>query len=245
MENKINLYERYTSTSALAKKGVLDEAVLTWSEGYFKSHYTKLLPINKDSSILEVGCGYGRYLKAMLAMGYSNCYGIDISEQQVEYAKTKLNINNIERADALVWLKNKISEYDCIFVLDVLEHLSNDELIELGIKLHKALKPGGVLIIQVPNGLSPLSPFLWGDLTHKRAFTVTSMEQFLKNINFNNFVFREIGPHIYTYKDYIRKILWLMLCKPLIMSFMKIANGGLFGGIFTANFMVVATKDSK
>lgn len=235
---------RYTATSSLAKE--TDAlSTMTWSKRYFISHYSSSLPKSNTAQILEVGCGYGRYIKTMAEMGYVNCYGIDISDQQIQYAKNNLKLSNVEKADALVWLEKKDSIYDCILVLDVLEHLPNDDLMALGFKLYNALKPGGLLIVQVPNGLAPLSPFLWGDLTHIRAFSVTSMEQFLKNIGFNNIVCSEIGPHIFNFKDYIRKVLWFLFYKPAIMTFMKVVNGGLFGGIFTANFMTVAIKDNN
>lgn len=242
MKTGYNLYDRYSTTSSLTKECDAD-SILTWSKSYFIAHYASLLPKNNTAQILEVGCGYGRYIKTLLDMGYTNCYGIDISAQQIQYAKNKFKLTNVEKADALDWLNEKESIYDCILVLDVLEHLSTDYLMALGVKLYNSLKPGGMLIIQVPNGLAPLSPFLWGDLTHIRAFSVTSMEQFLRNIGFTDFVSSELGPHIFNFKDYFRKILWVLLYKPAILFFMKVVNGGYFGGVFTANFMTVATKD--
>ena len=78
MVNENKLYERYTSTSSLAS--VADEAkVLIWSKGYFRANYSKHLPSNKNVKILEVGCGYGRYMAALSEMGYTNCYGIEAS----------------------------------------------------------------------------------------------------------------------------------------------------------------------
>jgi len=239
-----DLYQCYTTTSALTN-GCDLALTLDWCKSYFIAHYSNFLPKNKTAHILEVGCGYGKYLKILSDMGYINTYGIDISDQQIQYAKNNLKLNNVEKADALNWLEGKDSVYDCILLFDVLEHLSNDYLMALGVKVYNALKPGGVLLVQVPNGLAPLSPFLWGDLTHTRAFTVTSMEQFLRNIGFSNFKFHEIPPHIFNCKDYIRKILWSLFFKPSIMLFLKLANGGIFGGIYTANFKIVATRDNN
>jgi SAM-dependent methyltransferase len=234
-----DLYDRYTSTISLIED---DPDHVKWSSSYFGAQFGKDLPTNKKASILEIGCGYGRYLAALRNMHYENSYGIDISEQQVTYAREKLNLENIERADALKWLEGKESKYDCILLFDVLEHLGNDDLMTLGEKVYKALLPGGKLIIQVPNGMAPLSPFLWGDLTHKRAFTVSSMGQYLRNVGFSNFAFFELAPHIFTCKDFFRKIAWHILYRPMIVAFMMIANGGLMGGVFTANLKTIAIK---
>jgi SAM-dependent methyltransferase len=237
-----DLYDCYTSTISIADE---DSAkLLTWSKCYFKANYINELPIANDANILEIGCGYGRYLIALKELGYTNCYGIDISEQQVSYAINKLNLENIEKADALKWLEGKESKYECILLFDILEHLANDDLMELGGKLYKALHPGGKLIIQAPNGMAPLSPFLWGDLTHKRAFTVTSMRQYLRSIGFSNIYFSELGPHIFSWKDIFRKMLWCMFYKPMIMAFMKVVNGGLMGGVYTANLKTIAIKEN-
>jgi len=67
---KINpLYENYLTTQALASGQDINE-ILNYCHSYFIAHYLKILPSNKDLKILDVGCGYGRYLKSLLTLGY-------------------------------------------------------------------------------------------------------------------------------------------------------------------------------
>jgi len=242
MENKNRLYERYTSTSSLASE-VNEAKVLAWSNGYFRAHYSGMLPSNKNAKILEVGCGYGRYLAALTEMGYTNCYGIDLSSEQVAYAKTVLQLTNVEEADALEWLDGKDAIFDCILGLDILEHFPTDDLLKLGEKIHKVLKPGGTVIFQVPNGMSPLNPITYGDLTHVRAFTPQSMQQFLLYVGFVPVGYFEIPPYVHGIQSAIRRILWMVFIKPVIGFLVRIIHGRVPGGdIYTSNFLTVAKR---
>lgn len=236
MKNNKKLYERYTSTSSLASE--VDEVkVLMWSMGYFRATYTKLLPSDKNAKILEVGCGYGRYLKALSEIGYTNCYGIDLSSEQVAYAKTVLQLTNVEQADALEWLSGKDGMFDCILGLDILEHFPTNDLLKLGEKMFKALKPGGTAIFQVPNGMSPINPFVYGDLTHVRAFTPQSMQQFLLHVGLVPSGYFEIPPD-----GNLRRVLWGMI-KPCIGFLVRIIHGKIMGGhIYTSNFITLAKR---
>lgn len=65
----------------------------------------------------------------------------------------------------------KDQAFDIIYAAHILEHIHN--LVELKNELTRILKPGGIIIVIVPNYLSPDA---WGDDTHCRAF---SKESFL------------------------------------------------------------------
>lgn len=244
MGNKNKLYERYTSTSSLACEAD-KEKVLTWSKGYFRAHYSGLLPSDKNAKLLEVGCGYGRYMAALSEMGYTNCYGIDLSSEQVAYAKTMLQLNNVEQADALEWLDGKDAMFDCILGLDILEHFPTDDLLKLGEKMRKALKPSGTVIFQVPNGMSPLNPITYGDLTHVRAFTPQSMQQFLLHVGLVPTGYFEIPPYVHGIKSAIQRVLWACIVKPTISILVRVIHGKVMGGsIYSSNFIAYANKDS-
>ena len=237
-----NLYQRYTTTSVFST-GVSEDEFLTWSKNYFKTHYKGLLPRDKKARILEVGCGYGKYIAALSDMGYSNCIGVDISPEQIDYAKVKLKLTNVELADAIDWLDDKECLFDCIIGLDLLEHLPTVDLLNLGFRMYKALKPDGVVIFQVPNGISPLNPIVYGDLTHVRAFTPQSMQQFFLHVGFTPKEYYEIPPDIHGLYSGLRRVLWAVLLKPVIGMFVRVLHGRVMGGdIYTSNFIACAKK---
>jgi 2-polyprenyl-3-methyl-5-hydroxy-6-metoxy-1,4-benzoquinol methylase len=236
------IYERYLTTKALANGQDITE-ILNYIQSYFVAHYKKLLPDNKEVKILDVGCGYGRYLKSLLALGYQNCYGIDISEEQINYARDVLRLNNVEKSDAMFWLEDKKSVFDIIFAIDILEHLNDEDLVDLCRKILNSLKPGGKLIVQVPNSLSLINPIIYGDLTHLRAFTVESIKQLFLMAGFNHpFEYYEIPPHNFNATSTLKKILWRLFLKPIINFYIVVTYHRMSPAIYTNNFIAVACK---
>ena len=114
---KVNLYDRYTSTCMLAGEDV--EALLAWGQRYFQYTIRPHLPPDRDARILECGSGYGRHLKALREGGYRRVTGVDISQEQVRYAREKLGLDGIHCADAGTFRSSPPS--DVVLLLDVLE----------------------------------------------------------------------------------------------------------------------------
>jgi len=234
------IYRNYTSTSMLVN---IDEDGMTkLCKAWFKTMLTRYLPIDKKATILDLGCGYGRYVMALNEMDYVNTQGIDISESQVCYARDKMRLSNIKKADALEFLKGKINEYDCILAFDILEHLAEDKLLDLAGLIFCSLKPGGTLIVRVPCAISPFVPNRHWDLTHKRAFTTHSMEQLLLNSGFRAMTHHETLPHLHGVASVVRRIAWAVFFRPFIKIFLLFMHGQTFGGIYTLDMLTVAKK---
>jgi 2-polyprenyl-3-methyl-5-hydroxy-6-metoxy-1,4-benzoquinol methylase len=236
------IFERFFSTKAFIDEQDINEA-LKWSHSYFILNYFKFLPLDKKVKILDIGCGYGRYLLSLLKLGYKNCYGIDISEEQIDYARDVIRINNIEKADAMFWLENKELSFDVILAIDVLEHLNSDDLIVLCKKIYGSLKRGGKFIVQVPNGIAPINPIIYGDLSHVRAFTAESIKQLFLLAGFSSpFEYYEITPHNFNPIHILKKFLWSFILRPIINLFVIITYRRMSPPIYTNNFIAVATK---
>jgi SAM-dependent methyltransferase len=236
---KIDLYENYTSTSVLF--GVDEKEFTRNSAIYFNKNLLQHFGANKDSRILEIGCGYGRYTKAMLEAGYQHVIGIDISKEQVTYAREQLGLSNVYVADAIEYL-DKGEQYDLILLMDVLEHLDLEYAVLLLRKVYENLRPGGRFIIHVPNSLSPFRPSYYGDVTHVRSFSVDSMSQILRMGGFQKFSHYPLPPMALGLKSAIRRLLWLGVISPAIKLLLKISNGSTSGGIYTSNLLTVAVK---
>lgn len=236
------IYEHYLTTQALAN-GQDINSILDYNHSYFVAHYLKLLPDNKEVKVLDVGCGYGRHLKSLHKIGYHNCYGIDISGEQINYARDILRLNNVEKADAIVWLGDKKSAFDMVLAVDILEHLDNNDLVDLCRKVLTCLKPGGKFIVQVPNGISLINPILYGDLTHFRVFTVESIKQLFLITGFiPPFEYYEIPPHNFNAISALKKILWKLFLKPIINFYIVVTYHRMSPAIYTNNFIAVAHK---
>jgi 2-polyprenyl-3-methyl-5-hydroxy-6-metoxy-1,4-benzoquinol methylase len=143
-----------------------------------------LLPANKDARIMDVGCGYGYALLAVRTLGYANISGLELSEQQAE--KARLNGLTIDvTGDTAQTLRERPGAYDCVLLLDVLEHVPVAEQIDFLRACASSLKPDGRLILTVPNASAVLSPrWRYNDYTHHSSFTEHSLYFVLKNAGF-------------------------------------------------------------
>lgn len=121
------------------------------------------LNLNKDDTILDVGCGDGYYLHILTNLGISlNLFGVDIDEVGLDKARDNLKRNiSLRKADLMKRLPFKSKTFDKIVMSEVAEHLTNDLY---GLKeVWRILKPGGILILTVPNQNYPLfwDPINW------------------------------------------------------------------------------------
>jgi len=233
------IYDKYFTTQAVGDNDI--EGVTKESLNYFNQNLLKFFPEDKDIKILEIGCGFGRYLSFLKNKGYKNLTGIDISKEQIEAAKKTYNLNDVHVADAIEYLTNTKQKFDLIMLLDVVEHLELDYALELGDKVYRNLNNDGILIMQTPNGLSPLSLYRYGDITHVRAMNVQSSQQYLKLSGFTDMSFHEAPPDTTNIKNLFRRIAWEVL-RIFIMVYIFIINGNFGGKIFTPNIISVAKK---
>jgi SAM-dependent methyltransferase len=165
-----------------------------------------------------------------------------VSEEQVAYAREELKLTNVARDDAARWLETRRARFACILALDVLEHLETVALLSVVRAAREALRPGGCLVVHVPNALAPMSPLRYADLTHVRAFTSGSLAQLFRASGLVPRAFRETPPHARGPAGIVRRIAWKLALRPAVKAWMLAANGDAMGGIYTANMIAVAER---
>jgi SAM-dependent methyltransferase len=102
--------------------------------------------VNKGSSIVDFGCGYGRSVKELIEAGYKNIIGFDTSTKLIERGRSvSLPLEHIENPEDLPLADDSV---DCFLLLAVLTCIPTNngqqKLIDL---LHQKLRPGGVIYI--------------------------------------------------------------------------------------------------
>lgn len=102
--------------------------------------------IKTNSSVLDVGCGGGNFFNHLEGKN-CECYGLDKSDFAVELLKAKgINFSN---EDIEVYAEKNKNKFDYITGFQILEHVKlPGSFIESMVKM---LKPGGTLVIAVPN----------------------------------------------------------------------------------------------
>ena len=235
---KKRLYDSYVSTGQASQK--LPANNIKGSE-YFKRVIKKHIPSDNTIAIADLGCGHGTLLHNLKEMGYSNIIGIDTSKEQITLAN-ELGISEAKHLDIDVFLQEHRS-FDVIFMMDILEHLSKQEVIEILDQVNYALKDDAFIIMHVPNaeGLFGMR-MRYGDFTHELAFTARSIQQILRACNFHSIACYEDKPIIHNIKSFIRHVIWRVLTFPYRLLF--IAETGNTKNILSQNMLVVARKKS-
>jgi SAM-dependent methyltransferase len=152
-----------------------------WYYGFVRTDIAPLLPAHAER-VLEVGCGAGGTLAALKASGHAGWIaGIELSPDAAARARPRLDV--LHEGDVDTQLEHfAAGSIDLILCLDVLEHLV-DPWATLK-RLQALLRPGGQLIVSLPNirHYSVLLPLLFKgrwryetagimDRTHLRFFS--------------------------------------------------------------------------
>lgn len=146
-------------------------------------HIINYLRKNKPGKILDIGCGHGWLLSAL--SNKWDKFGLDVSEHALRSASrySKVFLGDIKNF--------KEKNFDYITALHIIEHIFNPKIFIK--KVFKALKPGGILILETPNFDSGAarrygnSFRLLKDKTHVSLFSEDSLIRFIRNNNFKIF----------------------------------------------------------
>lgn len=124
------------------------------------------------STFLEVGCGTGFVLSGIARA----CPKLALSGSEIFLAGLSHAAERVPSAHFMQMDARRVpfvEEFDAIGAFDVLEHIKEDETVLA--QLHSAIKPGGVLLLTVPQ-----HPWLWSAsdeyACHVRRYTRAEIE---------------------------------------------------------------------
>lgn len=121
----------------------------------------ELYPDAKER-VLDIGCGAGEFTFALAARGFE-CVGVDFTESLVHAGRKLAEEHRALFRVPPVLLCGDVNEmqvagqFDLITLNDVVEHLSDLELLPLLRTCRRLLRPRGKLLIHTPNGRSLLN----------------------------------------------------------------------------------------
>jgi len=125
---------------------------------YNRYSYEYLLPrIATDTRLLDAGCGDGDFALAVAHSGAAEVVGVDFDGKAIELAESKRIASECRNCHFLrgdVSVLELSGPFDYCVLNDVVEHLSDEELMLLLDRLRKLLRHGGEVVIHTPNGLA-------------------------------------------------------------------------------------------
>ncbi|MFA5316813.1 MAG: class I SAM-dependent methyltransferase [Dehalococcoidales bacterium] len=146
--------------------------IIAWAVGrYFPDART----------MLEIGCGTGIVL-ANLEKEFPGVEftGVDLYPEGLKIAAARVHKAKLINADCRTFDPGK--GFDAAGAFDVLEHIQDDD--ELLRQMHKSVKPGGGVIITVPQ-----HPFLWSKVDefacHVRRYRAKDLQKKMEAHGFN------------------------------------------------------------
>jgi SAM-dependent methyltransferase len=227
------LYRRYVSTFKDTSRG---EPAFAWWDHKF---LPLLADLDRAAPLGEIGCGDGRLLAYWQRRGFSHAQGIDISAEQVALARQRGV--QAEQADVFDWLPRHAGHFAAIIAVDVFEHFTRDELLQLVPLVHAALRPGGRLLVQTANGAGLFAgQVIHGDLTHLTILTPESLGQLLRPFGFEDLAFYETGPVPIRLRGKLDLALWRAISA--LASTVRRIETGKRQAIWTENLICLARK---
>ncbi|MBW3015173.1 class I SAM-dependent methyltransferase [Candidatus Woesearchaeota archaeon] len=145
--------------------------------------------LNRQSNVLDVGCGYGEFMELYREFGFQQVYGLDIDHKSIRVK------NAVVASAENIPFKNNY--FDIINCIDVVEHTSND--IKSVSEIFRILKRKGILVLSVPsinypflfdpinkilnifNIHIPIGIWAWG---HRRLYSKKEILKLLKSNGF-------------------------------------------------------------
>ncbi len=164
-----------------------------------------LMPQDRDALVLDIPCGHGVFLWFATHAGYTNVRGYDVDPGRVEIARNLgLPAELGDVRDVVASLDGTVGLIAC---LNFIEHIEKTEVCDFLSACHRALRPGGVLLVKAPFVDSILSSHdLANDFTHKWAVNSTVYRNLFLQVGFKDVMIKDERPVPYHTINRIRLV---------------------------------------
>ncbi len=132
----------------------------------------------------DIGCGTGYLMQALSTLGFEP-EGLESDPAQAAKCRAA-GLAVTESNDIRAFAAARPQKFTLVTMFDILEHLPVADQLDLLAVVHSTIAPGGALVIQTPNALSPVAAYQrYVDWTHTSAFTTVSIRPLLLNAGFS------------------------------------------------------------
>jgi 2-polyprenyl-3-methyl-5-hydroxy-6-metoxy-1,4-benzoquinol methylase len=105
----------------------------------------------KGKKVLDIGCGRGELCDFLSKKG-AECVGIDYSSSAIKIAKSNFGKKSVFKKMDCTKMDFQKKSFDAVFMMDIVEHLTPEQLEKTISLVYSFLKPGGFLMLHtMPN----------------------------------------------------------------------------------------------
>lgn len=150
------------------------------------------LSYQTELSVLDFGCGTGNYIKFLSQLTNWKLYGLDASDNMLDYARKKTNSTLIKKgSDSYIPFKNNMFDY--IYMVDVIHHIDNID--QMFAEFSRVSKENALLCICTENETQRKEKFWYQYFPS--AFDIDSLrfystEQIIKSASKNEYTLKTI-----------------------------------------------------
>jgi SAM-dependent methyltransferase len=129
-------------------------------------HREAVAPEDGRPRWVDLGCGQGEFCTILREWGW-DVEGVDASPDAVEACRAR-GID-VTLADVLAYLETRLDDpVDGVSAIQLIEHLPRRAWVHLFEEIHRALSPGGALLLETINGQNPdaIADYFVADVTH-------------------------------------------------------------------------------
>ena len=149
--------------------------------------------IANAKSIVDYGCGNGDLISELLKQTNAKISGVEFSTASIDRVNKKFsndgNFGQVFKAGAKFEENNRV---DLVISCEVIEHLSDDMLVDYVEDIKQLLKIGGRLIVTTPNSenldenilFCPNCEHTFHRWQHMRSWSRESLSMFLQDVGF-------------------------------------------------------------
>jgi cyclopropane fatty-acyl-phospholipid synthase-like methyltransferase len=236
---KSKFYAAYVSSGQARDTGEAAETLFQGRKAFLNHLIASHLPPQREAKIVDLACGPGAMLYFLGQAGYRNIAGVDVSEEQIAVA-ARLGISSATCGALEDFLAAQdASSVDVVLAIDILEHLTRPQVMEVLAAVRRVLKPGGRCIAHVPNGEGLFGMRIrYGDFTHELAFNPTSARQVFRVAGFREVRCFEDKPQVHGATSLARRLIWDVGTLPFRL--LLAAETGAMGAALSQNMTIVA-----